>query len=70
MVELRRRTILKTISWRITATLLTMLIVYSFTGEIEISLEVGAVEAVTKMLFYYLHERFWHRVKWGRSSVQ
>ena len=37
------------------------------TDELALSLGVGAVEAVTKMCLYYLHERLWLHVRWGRT---
>ncbi len=64
-VESHKRTIAKTISWRIVATITTALLVYIFTGNFTIALEVGALEAVLKLLFYYLHERVWSHIAWG-----
>ncbi|MFQ6070966.1 MAG: DUF2061 domain-containing protein [Candidatus Aminicenantales bacterium] len=66
--EKRKRTVLKTISWRVVATLTTMTIVFAFTGEIVLSLGVGFVEVIAKMLLYYLHERVWHMVSWGTEK--
>lgn len=65
MKEIKTRSIIKTISWRIIATLITIGIVYIFTGNLPISLGVGSVEVITKMFFYYAHERTWANVKWG-----
>ena len=66
--ETHKRTIAKTISWRIIATLTTALLVYIFTGNLTIAVEVGALEAVLKLLFYYLHERGWGHITWGVKS--
>jgi uncharacterized membrane protein len=66
MVEENKRSIGKTISWRIVATTTTMIVVYIFTGELLLSLGVGVVEASAKMVFYYLHERAWNKIKWGK----
>ncbi len=66
--EAHHRTILKTISWRIIATCTTMTIVYFFTGQVALSLGVGVVEVITKMIFYYLHERAWSLSHLGRKE--
>lgn len=66
--ESHKRTVAKTISWRIVATITTALLVYLFTGNFTIAIEVGALEAVLKLLFYYLHERGWSRVAWGMTK--
>jgi adenylylsulfate kinase len=63
------RTFLKTISWRITATTTTVIIVYLFTGQIQTAIEVGLMEMVAKMLIYYFHERFWDNLKFGKIEV-
>ena len=65
--EAHTRTIVKAISWRIIATLTTMTIVYTFTREFVLTLGVGFFEVTCKILFYYLHERLWHLIQWGRE---
>ena len=60
-----KRHILKTITWRIIATLTTILIVYFFTGNVELSLGAGGIEVVLKMVLYYLHERVWYKYDIG-----
>lgn len=62
-----RRSIVKSFTWRALATLTTFVIVYAYTGELTLSLAVVPVEVVTKMSLYYLHERFWMRIRWGRT---
>jgi uncharacterized membrane protein len=53
------RSILKALSWRFLATATTILIVFAFTRKLILSAGVGAVEAVTKLILYYFHERIW-----------
>ncbi|GAW94065.1 DUF2061 domain-containing protein [Calderihabitans maritimus] len=62
-----QRALAKAISWRIFATLTTMTIVYLFTGKIDLSIGVGIVEVISKMLLYYLHELIWEKTSWGRK---
>ena len=57
-----KRHIAKTITWRIVGTLDTILISWIVTGNPLIGLKIGFAEVVTKMLFYYLHERLWFRI--------
>ena len=53
--------IIKTISWRIIATLVTGLVTWTLTGSLELGALVGGLDAVVKMVLYYLHERLWLR---------
>lgn len=66
--ETHTRTVLKAVSWRVIATLTTMTIVFVFTKEVTTSITVGFFEVISKMLFYYLHERGWGKVAWGRKT--
>ena len=68
--ESKTRSIVKAISWRVLATLITMLLVLTFTGRLDVALTVGAFEAIVKMAFYFLHERAWNRISAGRKHVQ
>jgi len=62
------RSILKAISFRAVATLATMTIVFAFTRKVVLSVGVGAVQAVTNLILYYLHERIWGGLGIGRKE--
>ncbi|RLI98455.1 MAG: DUF2061 domain-containing protein [Candidatus Aenigmatarchaeota archaeon] len=68
--ETHRRSIAKAISWRVLATLTTMLLVYAFTARPDIALGVGLLEAAAKMVIYYTHERAWNSVRWGMMKEE
>ena len=61
-----KRSLLKTISWRIIGTLDTILISWAITGALSLAFSIGFVELVTKMVLYFFHERAWAKTKWGR----
>jgi len=63
------RSIAKAISWRITGTLDTIVVSFVVTGELTLALSIGAVEVVTKMALYFVHERVWERARFGRTTV-
>lgn len=60
------RSLLKSVSYRFWGSLDTTLLSYFVTGDITYSLMLSGTEVVTKIVLYYLHERAWSRVKWGR----
>ncbi len=68
MKETHSRSILKSITWRVLATLTTMILVFIFTGDLVVSLGVGVLEAIFKIIIYYLHERTWDKIRWGRKN--
>jgi adenylylsulfate kinase len=57
--EMHTRSLLKAISWRIVATLTTVLIIYYLTGNLQFSTSIGLIELVLKIGLYYAHERLW-----------
>lgn len=57
--ESNLRSILKSITWRITATLTTVLIARIITGDTEAALKIGGIEVFLKIIIYYFHERIW-----------
>ncbi|MEO9484764.1 MAG: DUF2061 domain-containing protein [Ekhidna sp.] len=65
----RLRHLLKTITWRFTASLTTFSIAFLIFREDPNAMEkatgIALVEVFIKMLFYYLHERVWHTSKFG-----
>jgi len=63
------RSMAKALSWRVIATLTTMVAVFIVSGEWLLALEVGAIEVTAKLLFYYLHERAWEGFSWGVEKV-
>lgn len=70
VVEKPYRSMIKAISWRTTGTLDTMLVSYIITGSLEAAFSIGLVEVVTKMGLYYVHERIWLKLPFGREVVK
>ena len=68
--ETKSRSILKTVSWRFWATLTTVALVFLFVGEPEVAISIGVIEIFLKMLFYFLHERAWDKIKFGKSEIE
>lgn len=61
-----KRSLLKTISWRVIGTLDTILISWLITGAITLALSIGTIELISKMVLYFFHERLWNQIKWGK----
>lgn len=69
-MEQKRRSILKAITWRITGTVDTFILAWIITGKPGIALTLSSVEVITKMTLYYLHERTWNRISFGKMKPQ
>lgn len=65
MKEKPVRSIVKALSWRLTATIVTVIATLIITGRIEYAISIGAIDLVAKLCIYYFHERLWNNIKFG-----
>ncbi|MGH7141164.1 MAG: DUF2061 domain-containing protein [Minisyncoccia bacterium] len=65
--ESRLRTLLKTVSWRVTATVLGFIVVFTYTGKLSLSIDTSVLVGIFNTVAYYFHERAWNRLSWGRK---
>ena len=65
-MESKKRTIVKTLSWRAVATVITATLGYILSdGNIEFAAKIGLADTTIKLGAYYLHERTWANFKRG-----
>ena len=38
------------------------------TGDWRMGGSIAGIEVITKMFFYYFHERIWNKIKWGKKG--
>jgi uncharacterized membrane protein len=70
MADKHYRSVVKAISWRVTGTIDTILISWLITGKVTLALSIGFVELFTKIFLYYVHERIWNRLDFGRVKTK
>jgi uncharacterized membrane protein len=63
-----RRSIVKALSWRAWATTETMVISYLVTGSLKFAAGIGALDACFKIGTYFVHERIWNKIQYGRPE--
>lgn len=68
-MEHPKRSIAKAITWRVIAFLVTVLAVYAYSKDIKESLVIGVSANTIKIFLYYIHERIWNRVNFGRTKA-
>ena len=61
-----KRSLAKTISWRIIGTLDTLLLSWIITGEASLAFTIASVEFASKMILYFSHKRTWNNIKWSK----
>ena len=70
MSERHYRSVVKAISWRATGTVDTVVISFLVTGHAKAALSIGFIELFTKVALYYIHERVWNRLSFGRVKPE
>ena len=61
-----KRSLAKTISWRVVGTIATVIISYIITGTMALAFSIGLIELISKLILYFFHERAWNKIKWGK----
>lgn len=63
------RSLVKAVSWRVVGSFDTFLLSLLVTRNAGHAASIASIEALTKIALYYLHERAWRRVPWGRLET-
>lgn len=62
--ETRTRSLVKSISWRVIATLITVFVIYMFIYDVMLSVGITVVGMALSFIAYYVHERIWNKIRW------
>ena len=65
-METKKRTIVRMITYRLTAWLFTIFWTYLFTNDISNATGFATALHILLSIDYYVHERIWLKIKWGR----
>ena len=67
MSDQPKRSLVKTVSWRITGSGATFLISYLISGNFAVAGTIATIQLVSNTVLYFVHERIWNRIRWGRN---
>ncbi len=67
MNSTKMRSLSKALTWRLVAIISTFIIIYVFTGDVAFATSITIISNIINFILYYVHERLWLQVKWGRS---
>lgn len=68
MSDTNTRSLVKTICWRITGSGATFLIAYLMIGNFAIAGTISMIQLVSNTILYYIHERIWNKIPWGKNE--
>jgi len=64
--ETLKRSLVKTLTYRGTIIVLDFVCLYIFTGQLKAAIWFTIVSNIYTSLGYFIHERVWDKIKWGR----
>ena len=67
-MESHARSLAKAVSYRVLGSAGTALVVFLFSGNMPLSAGVGALDMVLKIALYFVHERIWNYIPYGRAK--
>lgn len=68
IIDLKIRSWTKSFTWRILGVIILLPLTYLFTGTWESAAALTLVFHLLRVVLFYLHERLWERVSWGRNG--
>jgi uncharacterized membrane protein len=66
LIDSSKRSLVKTISWRLTGSGATFIISWLISGNFAVAGTIAVIQLTSNTILYYIHERVWNRIKWGR----
>jgi len=66
MASTYERSLIKGVIWETFSFLITLTAVYLVYGDFRLALRFNIVLTFIKMFFFFLHERVWKDVRWGK----
>ena len=68
-MDSRGRSLAKAFSYRLLGSASTGAMVFLFTGDARMSIGAGLLDSVVKIILYFLHERLWNSIPFGRPKA-
>jgi len=67
-LETHLRSIVKAVTWRAGGTVVTFMVVWIVAGELSLAAQIGILDTAIKIGAFYVHERFWNRLNFGKQK--
>lgn len=66
MASTRERSLVKGIVWEGFSFIITLIAIYWIYGDFHLALKFNIVLTIVKMFLFFIHERVWKDVRWGK----
>jgi len=64
----KQRSLAKTVTYRLISSAIGFLVVWALSKSAKTGAMFSVAELIYKPLQYYIHERIWQHIKWGKND--
>ena len=64
-----KRSLTKGIVWEGFSFIITLIAIYLFYGNLPLSIKFTLILTIIKMILFFVHERAWKKIKWGKHEI-
>lgn len=68
--ETKKRSITKSVTFRITVIVSDLIVIYMVTGHVETTIALTIFTNLASTILYFSHERIWNAIEWGRRRIR
>nr|CAA6830171.1 MAG: Unknown protein [uncultured Thiotrichaceae bacterium] len=68
-METTLRTTSKAVTWQLLGFVVMTLLGYYYTGSLSSAASLAGSSMTTGFIFYFLHEKLWQKISWGKQPV-
>jgi uncharacterized membrane protein len=68
LAEKHSRSIVKSLTYRLTIVVLDVTVIYLLTRRLDAALGFALVSNIYTTIAYYFHERIWNGIGWGKTK--
>ena len=65
-----KRSLAKTISYRLLIISSDLVIIYFLTGRLDLAIGVITISNIASTGLYFIHERLWNLSRWGKHKIK
>ncbi len=66
----KERSTTKSITFRALVVMSDLVVIYTITKHISTTIALTVFTNLASTVFYFLHERIWNRITWGRQRIK
>ena len=66
MASTYERSLVKGIVWETISFMITLTAVYAIYGNLNLAIKFNIILTIVKMILFFIHERAWKNVTWGK----